>query len=119
MLHFFAGYSRTNNPQEAWHGVIGRIIGCKHPNIYQFIEFLQNEQSYVEGNLAKAEAGVPPEPQKKKWKDLNRRIFKIVSDFSQSETKDYIIYLRSIAHNINFNVVHKFQTQSENENAIE
>lgn len=93
----------------------------QRPNLYSFLEFLQWEQSYIEGNLAKAEAGISPEPQKKKWRDSNERIVKTVNTFSQSETKDYIGYLKSVAHNINFSVGKtktqaRTQTQNDKEN---
>lgn len=93
---------------------MARSHSSNHPNIYGFLEFLQGEQSYIEGNLAKAEAGFSPDPPKKKWKDANERIFKIVKEFSKSETKDYIGYLKSLAHNISFSVF-KTQTQTQND----
>ena len=36
---------RTNNHVEGWHNKLNSFLGKRHPNIYQLMEFIKNEQA--------------------------------------------------------------------------
>ncbi len=48
---------RTNNHLEGWHNRLKRVIGKAHPNVYEFVEVIQKEQTATEVFLTQLEAG--------------------------------------------------------------
>ena len=38
---------RTNNHLEGWHN-LKQLVGKEHPNIYEFVEVIQKEQTVTE-----------------------------------------------------------------------
>ena len=51
------GIPRTTNAVEAWHRSYNATIGCCNPNIWRFINALEQEQGLVEVRQAKFIAG--------------------------------------------------------------
>ena len=51
---------RTNNHVEGWHDRLKRVVGKSHPNIYEFIEVIQREQSSTEIAMLQLQAGAQP-----------------------------------------------------------
>ncbi|CAF2794018.1 unnamed protein product [Rotaria sp. Silwood2] len=56
---------RTNNSVEAWHRRLSSITQCEHPNLWKFIECLQNEEHFIHCQLIKINSGEKFEPNKK------------------------------------------------------
>ncbi|CAF3498212.1 unnamed protein product, partial [Rotaria sp. Silwood2] len=52
------GQHRTNNAVECWNNRFASLINCSHPNFWKFLHDLKKEQSYVEGEIIQAIAGV-------------------------------------------------------------
>ena len=36
---------KTNNHLEGWHNRLKRLVGKAHPNVYEFVEVIQKEQT--------------------------------------------------------------------------
>ena len=91
--------NRTNNKLEGWHRRFNTKITAKHPNIWTLIDKLKEEQSFVEMEIVQLVAGQQLTVQKKKYKALNDKIFRIASDFNAANILEYLI---GIAQNTKF-----------------
>ena len=87
---------RTNNNMEGWHNSFSKLVGT-HPTIWKFLSSLKLEQNNNELKLERILAGCETATKKKKYRDYDERLQKIVKKYN-SDTK--ITYLRSVAHNI-------------------
>lgn len=90
---------RTNNSVEGWNRKIQTAVSAHHPNIWRFLGILKREQSINNTHIDQLLGGHSPPAQRKKYRDNNARIMKIVREFEERETVDF---LRGIAHNIAF-----------------
>ena len=88
---------RTNNAVEGWHHSFPANAGAYHPNFWKFIDILKREQNLTQVNIAQAQAGHQPEPQRRRYLESNQRIKNIVQDY---HNRDIMQYLRGLAHNI-------------------
>ena len=92
-------FPRTNNSVEGWHRVFqGHLSSC-HPNFWKFLGILQKEESIIRVSILQHLGGHPPPPQRRRYVDCNTRILRIVDNFPNHQTVDY---LRRIAHNLGF-----------------
>ena len=60
------GLPRTNNTCEAWNRRFNYLLGKHHPNLYQFLDTLMEEERYCEGKRQSNQMGNPPPKKKKK-----------------------------------------------------
>ena len=70
---------RTNNNLEGWHARLNRLIGKAHPNLFQFLETIVQEQGSTETLLLQIQAGNPPLVGKPKYKAVNSALTKYYS----------------------------------------
>ncbi len=64
---------RTNNHLEGWHNRLKRVVGKAHPNMFEFVEVVQKEQTATEVLLAQLEAGArPPRRAKKSMAEIGK-----------------------------------------------
>lgn len=98
------GHDRTNNYIESWHNAFAGALRSKHPNIWNFIEFIQKEQGAVESKIVQMQSGVNPPSKRICYRNLDHRLKLIVESFDGSnDDESYIIeYLESVAHNLSF-----------------
>ena len=47
---------RTNNLLEGSHNRLKRLVGKAHPNVYEFVEVIQKEQTATEVSITQLEA---------------------------------------------------------------
>jgi hypothetical protein len=59
--------SRTNNAMEGWHSKINKYVGKAHPNIFELLSFLKQEESFQRGELLRLENGGQPKPKCRKY----------------------------------------------------
>ena len=52
-----SGSQKTNNSVEGWHRAFQMTMGCAHPTLHKFINFLHREQSHSENRVARIRAG--------------------------------------------------------------
>ena len=50
-------FLRTNNHLEGWHNHLKQLDGKAHPNVYEFVEVIQKEQTATEASITQLEAG--------------------------------------------------------------
>lgn len=90
---------RTNNHIEGWHRKFQGICNSYHPRFWKFLEMLKKEQSINRVAMIQGDAGHPPPAQRRRYMNCNERILRIVDDFPNRDTLQYV---RSIAHNLGF-----------------
>lgn len=90
------GLPRTNNAVEAWHHAFEQQISSDHPNIWRFIAAIQREQGLREVQVEQFVGGIEPPRQRKKYKDCNERIKRVLSNY---DINTVVNFLRGIAHN--------------------
>jgi len=95
------GIAKTNNSVEGWHRKFSTLVGADHPSIWKFIDTLKAEQSMNEKEFNQYIAGMDPPTSRKTYRDIAKRINKIVEDYENREIMDY---LRGIAYNFDLNV---------------
>lgn len=90
------GEHRTNNNIEGWHRRFQSVIGCFRPSIFRCINALKIEQKHCEAQIERLVAGQGAPPRKRKYKQLDERISRIVHQYASRTTFQY---LRGIAYN--------------------
>lgn len=96
-----SGGDKTNNSVEGWHHVMNDFVGCVHPSIYRLLENVIREQGVQEVRIAKIEVGEPPQPKKRKYRDVERRLLRCVLSYDDAmNDDDTLTYLRGIASNL-------------------
>ena len=90
---------RTNNSIEGWHRKMQSAVSAHHPNIWRFLGILKREHNLNMVHIDQLLGGHAPPAQRRKYRDNNERIVRIVREFDQRDRMDY---LRGIAHNIAF-----------------
>ena len=88
---------RTNNHAEAANRRLNLQMGVQHPTLWTFITNLRKVQSGRDTFYQHLEAGNSPPKKKKKFIDVDKRIFKIVEDYNN---RNMLSFLRGIAQNI-------------------
>ena len=101
LQHTADGLPRTNNSIEGFHRGFSSAISCHHPTIWKFIDALKREQNLNEVKIEQYLAGVQPPQPRRRYRDLSARLLRVVEDYGNRGTMDY---LRSIAHNIDFQI---------------
>ena len=92
---------RTNSNVEGWHKRFQTTCGCAHPNIWKFINILQNEKSLIHAEIQQALGGHAARPQKRVYADSAARVRKIMIDYP-NRRRNVLHYLRSTSYNIGF-----------------
>ena len=77
------GKQKTNNSVEGWHRAFQMGMGCAHPTICKFIQYLRNEQSLTENRITRIIAGedVYKRPE---YVHRQNRLAKILKDYQNS-----------------------------------
>ena len=91
---------RTNNYVEGWHRAFDIRINITHPTLSKLIRKIIMEQSDNEITLEKVRCGHELPKSKKKYVQLNRRLEKLVDEYSIYIP--HLEYLRGIAHNLTY-----------------
>ena len=95
-------YLTSHVPPTVWRdGTVewAHIIGKTHPNIFEFLLRLCDEQCHTELTIQKLVAGDAVEPPRKRMYIVNDRISRVVVQYHERNTMDYVL---GIAHNITY-----------------
>jgi len=95
------GLARTNNAVEGWHRRFSALLGADHPTIWRFINAIKEEQSVTEMKLNQLVAGTPAPLSRRKYRDLDKRLLKVVETYDQVPVSEYLL---GIAHNTKLQV---------------
>ncbi len=87
---------RANNNMEGWHRRFQSVIQCSRRTIFKCINAMRLEQKRNEDLIARLTSGEGPPPQKKKYRDVNRRINNIIYSYDRN---NIVRYLHGLAHN--------------------
>ena len=88
---------RTNNPLEGLHNAVNRTIGRANPTIWKVLKAFQDEETNARLKINHVERGEPAK-QARIYRELNERIFNMVSDYETKGREDRIKYLRMISY---------------------
>ena len=77
---------RTNNHLEGWHNHLKRLVGKAHPNVYEFVEVIQKEQTTTEVSITQLEAGAHPLRRALKAITRDRKIQELKQRFDTNTT---------------------------------
>lgn len=88
---------RTNNYAEAANRRLNIQMAVDHPTLWAFINCLKRIQSGRDTFFHQLETGKSPPKKKKKYIDVDKRIFKLVSEY---DNRNVISFLRGLAHNL-------------------
>ena len=111
MWNVHAATTRTNNVVEGWHSRLNKAIGCCHPNVYKLVTVLKGEQALTELTLRRADTGAPPPPRRRKYRDLDIRLDRLLDQYRQGQltTDNYLTALRHVVHHyLSDNGVHHY-----------
>lgn len=89
---------RTNNHVEGWHRGFNSSLGS-HPNVWKFIEAIKKENSHSVFILNQVLGGVEPPYKKKKYKSVDEKLKRIVSNFNDDSIDSY---LKGVASTFSF-----------------
>ena len=90
------GEPRTNNFAEAAHRKLQREFSVDHPSLWRFIDGIRTVQHSRDVTYAQFVAGNNPPKKRSKYEKADARILKVVSEF---EDRNTIEYLAGIAQN--------------------
>lgn len=74
--------AKSNNSCEGWHHAFQNVVGACYPNLWRLIEALKKEQSLVQADVTRLLGGQAPAPKRRKYKDLQKRIKTIVTQYN-------------------------------------
>lgn len=94
-----AGIGRTNNHVEGWHSAFAGRVGCAHPTVFKFIDFLKTEQGLTEFVVVNSQAQGGGAPSKRVYRDRQKRLFELMSRYEDSNV---MYFLEAVAHNVTF-----------------
>ncbi len=93
-----SGSQKTNNSVEGWHRAFQLTMGCAHPNLHKFINFMRREQSHTENRVARIRAGEKVE-KKVKYVKIQERIQEILRNYQNNRI---LKELEGLSHNFHF-----------------
>ncbi|XP_018497595.1 uncharacterized protein LOC100904923 [Galendromus occidentalis] len=93
------GMGCTNNEVEGWHSAFAGRIGSSHPTVFKLLEQIKVEQGKTEFVVENSLSQGIGNRSKKKYRDRQQRLYKLVSTYA---TRNSLLFLRGIAHNISF-----------------
>ena len=104
------GIPRTNKTTEAWSRRRTVLISKTHPNVYEFLEALKDEEMYAAAQRRLVELGEEVPKKKKKYHDNDERLVRLVSRYAEITGDDdedneenpwdsgILRYLRAVGH---------------------
>ncbi|XP_018495154.1 uncharacterized protein LOC108864296 [Galendromus occidentalis] len=84
------GDSRTNNYAEAAHRRLQTEFGVSHPNLWRFIDGLKKVQHHRDMLLARFESGAQPPAKRKKYANIDKKLFELVNNFNSYTVVEYL-----------------------------
>ena len=97
ILHFLVLTSRLVSTLEGLHNAVNRTIGRANPTIWKVLKAFQDEETNARLKINHVERGEPAK-QARIYRELNERIFNMVSDYETKGREDRIKYLRMISY---------------------
>ena len=91
---------KTNNNVEGWHRAFEEQMTSHHPNIWNFLKCMKNEQRLTEVKIEQYISGHAPKKGRKAYITCAERIRRLVSDYKEDAC--IIEYLRGLAHNFSY-----------------
>jgi hypothetical protein len=73
--------ARSNNCVEGFHNAFQNHVGGHSPGLWKLIGVLKKEQALVQADVTRLVAGQPPAPKRRKYRDLQRRIKDIITQY--------------------------------------
>ena len=98
-----AGLPRTSNGLESWHKQFEGDIACKHPTVYKLIKAIQKEQKDVRVRLCRIRAGDLNEDKTTYQVNKDRRILKLVQNYSKDMLRAYFDDFFYVLNSSDFN----------------
>ena len=87
-------FDHTNNAVEGCHRRLNNIVGSAHPGFWRFVNDLQTEQSYVDGEISQRVTGLMPKTNRIQTQQTVSRVLRIL----ENSPSDHIQKLKAIAH---------------------
>ena len=107
---------RTNNPLEGFHNALNRAIHKENPTLWNVLSAFQEEESHARLRMNHASRGEKPK-QSKIYKDMNEKIFNLVTNYKSQGSKDRMKYLRMITYAIkHIEIFEEVEQENEMEN---
>ena len=79
-------------------------MGVDHPSIWKLIDVLQKIEKVRNNDQLRMNAGyLPPQKRKRKYKEANDRIKRLVMRFIGSQPQSMIDLLRAVSHDFEMN----------------
>lgn len=97
-LHSNLG-ARTTNSIEGWHNKFNKRVKVAHANIFEFISKMKDEQEDTRMAQIQLEAGNPPPPMIKKYRELNEKLARLMEQLESGE-----LTLERYIVNVGFNL---------------
>ena len=66
---------------EGWHRAFQANVGAHYPNLWKFVEVLKKEQSLINVQVQRANAGENPPPRNAKYAQISRRIENTIQQY--------------------------------------
>lgn len=76
---------RTTNHLEGWHNALNREFGKAHPNIYEFINGIKNQQANFEASIILMDNGNKGPRRKNKYVRINNQIETFTKRYNNGE----------------------------------
>lgn len=90
---------RTNNKLEGWHSGLKKLIKKAHPNLYEFVEFIKQDQDNHNTNVLHLSTGNPSHPRRKTYRDIDIAIQNLTDMYNLGQ-KTPIEYLDSVSYKL-------------------
>jgi hypothetical protein len=99
LWNVFHAQLRTNKDLEGWHTRFNAIVKTHHPNIWQLVTALQQEQDATDITINQVIAGIVVRRRNRRYEQIEKRICTITHRYDRGEI-DVIEFLTGVSHNL-------------------
>lgn len=97
------GSPRSTNHLEGWHRRFSSVVQKAHPNFYEFLTYLKQEEAHTSMQIEQLVRGMEPRQATKKQKAIDDRLTTLHHRISaDSQDAEIMEFLRGCAHNVTY-----------------
>jgi hypothetical protein len=90
---------RTNNNLEGWHNRFSNLVATHHPNMWQLVAMIIQEQASYEVEIQQLLAGSNPSRVDRKYVRVSKRLERLHRRYNRGQLNT-IQFITGIAHNL-------------------
>ena len=100
LWNMYDSATRTNNDLEGWHLRFNNIVRTHHPNIWELLVAISDEQDATDVTLQQIAAGQRVQRRNRTYEQIERRLARLKRRYIRAGDIDIIEYINGVAYNL-------------------